>query len=54
MNFGRTLKKVLKRNDLPADFVTWSAIARDRPRWRLLAHPLYTHAQSPDAKPPGA
>ena len=38
MNFGRTLKKALKRNDLPTDFATWSAIARDRPRWRLLTH----------------
>jgi hypothetical protein len=38
MNFGRTLKKALKRNDLPTDFATWNAIVRDRPRWRLLAH----------------
>jgi hypothetical protein len=38
MNFGRTLKKGLKRNDLPTDFVTRSTIARDRPRWRLLTH----------------
>jgi hypothetical protein len=38
MNFGRTLKKALKRNDLPTDFATWSAIACDRPRWRLLTH----------------
>jgi hypothetical protein len=38
MNFGRTLKKALKRNDLPTDFVKWGAIARDRPRWRLLTH----------------
>jgi hypothetical protein len=28
----------LKGNDLPTDFATWSAIARDRPRWRLLTH----------------
>ena len=38
MNFGRTLKKALKHNNLPTDFVTWSAIARDRPRWWLLVH----------------
>jgi hypothetical protein len=38
MNFGRKLKKALKRNDLSTDFVTWSAIARDRPRWRLLTY----------------
>jgi len=38
MNFGRTPKKALKRNDLPTDFATWSAIVRDRPRWRLLTH----------------
>jgi hypothetical protein len=34
MNFGRTLKKALKRNDLPINFATLSAIARDRPRRR--------------------
>jgi hypothetical protein len=38
MNFGRTLKKALKRNHLPTDFAAWSALARDRPRWRLLTH----------------
>ena len=38
MNFGRTLKKALKRNHLPTDFAAWSAPARDRPRWRLLIH----------------
>jgi hypothetical protein len=38
MNFGRTLKKTLKRNDLPTDFATWSTTARDRPRWPLLTH----------------
>ena len=38
MNFGRTLKKALKRNHLPIDFAAWSALARDRPRWRLLTH----------------
>jgi hypothetical protein len=31
MNFGRTLKKTLKHNDLSTDFATWSAIARGRP-----------------------
>jgi hypothetical protein len=38
MKFGRTLKKVLKRNDIPTDFAMWSAIARDTPRVRLLTH----------------
>ena len=38
MNFGRALKKALKRNHLPTDFEAWSALARDRPRWRLLTH----------------
>ena len=38
MNFGRTLKKALKRNHLPTDFAAWSALARDRSRWRLLTH----------------
>jgi hypothetical protein len=45
MNFGRTFKKALKRYDLPTDFVTWGAIARDRPRWRLLTR--FTHTPSP-------
>jgi hypothetical protein len=45
MNFGGTLKKALKRNDLPTDFVTWIAIARDMPRWRLLTN--FTPAPSP-------
>jgi hypothetical protein len=37
-NFGRTVKKALKRNDLPIVFATWSAIDRKRPRWRMQAH----------------
>ena len=45
MNFSRTLKKTLKRNHLPTDFAAWSALARDRPRWRLLTH---------STPPPGA
>jgi hypothetical protein len=53
MNFGRTLKKALKRNDLPTDFATWSAIARDRQRWAA-ADPLYAHAQPSDAQPSDA
>jgi hypothetical protein len=52
-NFGRTLKKALKRNDLPTDFETWSAIARDRPRCAA-AYPLYAHAQPSDAQPSDA
>jgi hypothetical protein len=36
--FWSNFKKALKHNDLPTDFVTWSAFARDRPRWRLLTH----------------
>jgi capsular polysaccharide biosynthesis protein len=53
MNFGRTLKKALKRNDLPTDFVTWNAIVRDRPRWRLLAHstPSPPKPNQPPANP---
>jgi hypothetical protein len=35
---ARPHKKGLKRSGLPTDFATWSAIARDRPRLRLLAH----------------
>ena len=47
MNFGRTLKKALKRNYLPADFVLWSTIARERPRWRLLTHSTPTPIPPP-------
>jgi hypothetical protein len=51
MNFGRTLKKALKRNDLSTDFVTWSAIARDRPRRRLLINSMPTPSP-PTLNPP--
>jgi hypothetical protein len=50
MGFGRALKKALKRNGLPTDFETWSAIARNRARWRLLAH--FTPAPSPPTPSP--
>jgi len=53
MNFGRTLKKALKRNDLHTDFETWGAIARDRPRCAA-AYLLYAHAQPSDAQPSDA
>jgi hypothetical protein len=52
MNFGRTLKKALKRNDLPTDFETWSAIAHDRPRRRLLTHSTPTPSPPTPNKPP--
>ena len=51
MTFGRTLKKALKRNDLPTDFAAWSAIARDRSRWRLLTHSTPTPSP-PTPNPP--
>jgi hypothetical protein len=39
MHFGRTLMKQLKRNDPShGTIATWSANARDMPRWQLLAH----------------
>jgi hypothetical protein len=38
INIGRALKKALKSNELPTDFAKWSAIDRDKPRWRLLTH----------------
>jgi hypothetical protein len=56
MNFGHTLLKALKRNDLPTDFEMWSAIARDRPRWWLLTHSTPTPSpptpNSPTPSPP--
>jgi hypothetical protein len=51
INFGRTPKKALKRSDLPPDFATWSTIARDRPRWRLLTHSKPTPSP-PTPNPP--
>ena len=51
MNFGRTLKKALIRNDLPTDIETWSTIARDRQRWRLLTHSTPTPSL-PTLSPP--
>jgi hypothetical protein len=51
MNFGRTLKKALKRNNLPIDLATWSAIARGRPRWRLLTNSTPT-SSPPTPNPP--
>jgi hypothetical protein len=53
-NFGRMLKRALKGNDLFADFVTWSTIARGRSRWRLLTHSPPSDAQPSDAKPSDA
>ena len=46
-----TAKKALKRKNLPIDFATWSAIARDRPQWRLLAHSAPTPS-APAPNPP--
>jgi hypothetical protein len=62
MSFGRTLKKALKHNNLPTDFVTWSAIAGDRPRWwpslrrpaprrPALRHPALSTPNQPFANP---
>jgi hypothetical protein len=51
MIFGRTLKKALKRNDLPIVLATWSAIARNRKRWRLLYHFMST-PRPPAPNPP--
>jgi hypothetical protein len=50
MNFGRPLKRTLKRNDLPTDFETWSAIARERPRQWPLTH--FTPTPSPQTPYP--
>jgi hypothetical protein len=35
---GRSLKKALKSNDLPAEFGAWTAIAKDRMQWRAVVH----------------
>jgi hypothetical protein len=46
INLGRTPKKELKLKprSLLADFATWSAIARDRPRYRLLTQSISTRS----------
>ena len=52
MNFGRMLKKALKRNKIrPLVFVAWSAIARDKPRRQLMAHSTPTPSH-PAPSPP--
>jgi hypothetical protein len=38
MTWGRSLKKALKSNDLPAEFGAWTAIAEDRVQWRAAVH----------------
>ena len=35
MTWGRTLKKALVQNNLPADFKAWSSLAADRRQWRM-------------------
>jgi hypothetical protein len=45
INFGRTLKKALKSNDLHTDFLTWSAISRARKATVAAVSKLYAHAQ---------
>jgi hypothetical protein len=52
MNFGRTLNKALKCSSLHAELATWSAITRDRPRWRLLTHPAQPAPSPPTPKSP--
>jgi hypothetical protein len=53
MNSGCKLKKALKRNDLPTDFATWNAIARDKSRWWLFAPSTSTPSPStPSATTP--
>ena len=46
MTWSGTLKKALRRNGLPTEFMAWSTIANDRPRWRSLTH------ASPTPSPP--
>jgi len=50
MNFGRKLKKALKRNDLATDIRN---VERHRPRQATAAaaDPIYAHAQHSDAQP---
>ena len=36
MTWGRTLKKALVQNNLPADFKAWSSLAADRRHWRTV------------------
>jgi hypothetical protein len=43
MTWGRSLKKALKSNDLPTDFGSWTAIAKDRMKWRAAVHAKDTH-----------
>ena len=50
MNWGRTLKKALLRNDLPSEFVKWRDIAADRSQWRVICGSSGTSGtqQTPD------
>jgi len=38
MTLGRTLENALAINDISKEFKEWSAIAKDRPKWRQQAH----------------
>jgi exonuclease III len=46
MTWGRSLKKALKSNDLPTDFGSWTAIAKDRMKWRAAVHAKDTHTSN--------
>jgi len=52
MTWGRTLKKALKRSDIPTDFATWSTLAQDRQKWRAAVHAKDTHPPLPTPAPP--
>jgi hypothetical protein len=44
---GRSLKKTLKSNDLPAVFGAWTAVAKDRMQWRAVVHAKDTPISTP-------
>jgi hypothetical protein len=51
---GRSLKKALKSNDLPAEFGAWTAIAKSRMQLRAVVHAKETRSSPPryEAPPP--
>ena len=46
MTWGRTLENALKSKDISKDFDEWIAIAKERSKWRQLAHSI---PKPPDA-----
>jgi len=46
MTWGRTLENALKRKGISEEFDEWFAIAKDRSKWRQLAH---SNPKPPDA-----